>query len=61
MHFFKSLFQDSTLRLIDCNWNMDDIKIFSKKEEELESLIQTIKIFSEDIGMEFGIENVPCL
>ena len=35
---------------------MDDIIQFSKKEKELETLMQTIRIFSEDIGIEFGIE-----
>ena len=31
---------------------MDDIKIFTKNKQ-LETLIQTIGIFSQDIGMEF--------
>ena len=35
---------------------MDDIKIIAKIKKVLESLIQTIKIFSQDIGMEFGVE-----
>ena len=35
---------------------MDDIKLFVKNEKELETLIQAIKIYSQDIGMEFGIE-----
>ena len=35
---------------------MDDIKLFSKNEKELETLIHTIRIYSQDIGMEFGIE-----
>ena len=35
---------------------MDDIKIFAKNEKELESLIQTIKIYSQGNGMEFWIE-----
>ena len=39
---------------------MDDIKLFAKNEKELETLIQTMRIYSEDIGMEFGIENAPC-
>ena len=39
---------------------MDDIKLFTKYEKELENLIQTIRIFSQDIGIEFGIENVSC-
>ena len=36
---------------------MDDIKLFAKKDEkELKTLIQIIRIYSQDIGMEFGIE-----
>ena len=39
---------------------IDGMKIFAKKEKEVETLIQTVRIYSEDIGMEFSIENVPC-
>ena len=35
---------------------MNGIKRFSKNEKELETLIQTVRIYSQDIGMEFGIE-----
>ena len=35
---------------------MEDIKLFSKNEKELETLIQTIRIYSQDIGMEFRME-----
>ena len=38
---------------------MDDIKVFAKNEKELETLIQTIRIYSKDIAMEFVIEKVP--
>ena len=40
---------------------MDDIKIFAEDEKELETLIHTIRIFSQDIGMEFGIEKCSLL
>ena len=36
--------------------NMDDIKLFAKNEKELETLIHTVRIYSRDIGIEFGIE-----
>ena len=36
--------------------DIDDIKRFAKNEKELETLIQTVRIYSQDIGMEFGIE-----
>ena len=35
---------------------MDDIMVFAKNKRELETLIQTIRIYSQDIGMEFGID-----
>ena len=35
---------------------MDDIKLFAENEKELEILIQTIGIYSQDIRMEFDIE-----
>ena len=35
---------------------MDDIKVFGKNKKELDTVIQTIRIYSQDIGMEFGIE-----
>ena len=34
---------------------MDDLKLYAKSEKGLESLVQTVRIFSDDIGMEFGI------
>ena len=34
----------------------DDLKLYSRNEKALESLVQTVSVFSEDIGMEFGIE-----
>ena len=35
---------------------MDDIKLFAKKEKELEKIIQAVRIYSQDILMIFGIE-----
>ena len=40
---------------------MNDFKLFSKNTIELETLIQTIRIYSQDIGMEFGIEKFTIL
>ena len=40
---------------------MDDFKLYSKKDRALDSLIQTVRIFSEDIGMEFGIDKCAML
>ena len=35
---------------------MDDIKLFAKNEKELETLIHAVIIYSQDIGIEFGIK-----
>ena len=40
---------------------MDDIKLLAKKNFKLEILIQTIIIYSHNIGMEFGLEKCPML
>ena len=34
---------------------MDDIKLFAKNEKELETLKHAVRIYSQDIGMEYGI------
>ena len=38
-----------------------DIKLFIKNEKELETLIQTVRIYSHDIEMEFGIDKSAML
>ena len=40
---------------------MDDIKPFTKTEKELEALKQTIRIYSRNIQMEFGIDKCAVL
>ena len=40
---------------------MDDIKLFAKNEKERETLIHAVRIYSQDIGMEFGIEKCAML
>ena len=40
---------------------IDDIKLFAKNEEELETLKHAVRIYSPDIGMEFGIEKCVML
>ena len=40
---------------------MDDIKLFAKNEKELETLIHAVRIYGQDIGMEFGIEKCAML
>ena len=45
------------------NWpiNMDDIKIFAENQKELETFIQTIIIYSQNIRIELGIEKYVML
>ena len=40
---------------------MDDLKLYSQIEKRLDLLVQTVCVFSEDIGMEFGIEKCAML
>ena len=40
---------------------MDDLKLYFKSKKALDSLIQTVKIFSEDIWMQFWIDKCAML
>ena len=40
---------------------MDDLKLYAKNEKGLESLVQTVRIISDDIGLEFGIDKCATL
>ena len=40
---------------------MNDIKLLAKNEKELETLKHAVRIYSQDIGMEFGIEKCAML
>ena len=40
---------------------MDELKLYSRSEKGLNSLVQTVCVFSEDIGMEFGVEKCTML
>ena len=40
---------------------MDDLKLYSQSERGLDSLLQTVCVFSADIGMKFGIEKCAML
>jgi len=35
---------------------MDNLKLYGGNDCKVESLVHTVQIFSEDIGMQFGIE-----
>ena len=38
--------------------HMDNIKLLSHDEKELENLILELWIYKQEVGMEFGIEHV---
>ena len=40
---------------------MDDLKLYAKKEKSLNSLVHTLRTFSEDIGIEFSINEYATL
>ena len=40
---------------------MDDLKLYYRSERGLDSLVQTVRVFSEDIGMEFDTEKCAML
>ena len=40
---------------------MGDLKLYSRSDKGLDSLVQTVRVFSEDIGTEFGIEKCAIL
>ena len=40
---------------------MDDTKLFPKNEKEWETLIHAVRIYSQNIGMKFGIEKCAML
>ena len=40
---------------------MDDIKLFAKNEEGLVTRIHAVRIYNQNIGMEFGVEKCAIL
>ena len=40
---------------------MDDLKLYSRSEKGLDSLVQAVRVFSKDIGMKFGIKKCAML
>ena len=40
---------------------IDDLKLFAKSNNQIDSLAQTVHIFSEDIGMQFGMKKCGVL
>ena len=40
---------------------MDDLKLYGKNKEQVESLVNTVRVYSDDICMEFGISKCALL
>ena len=40
---------------------MDDFKLFSKSEEQMDTFVRAVHVFSTDIGMEFGMKKCGIL
>ena len=40
---------------------MDDVKMFTKKVKELETIIHAVRIYSQNIVMEFGVGKIAML
>ena len=40
---------------------MDDLKIYGKSEKQVYTLLNTVRVFSQDIGMQFGINKCAVL
>ena len=40
---------------------MDDLKLYAKREEQTNTLVRTVYVFSTDINMEFGIKKYGIL
>lgn len=41
--------------------SLDDLKLYGANKGQFDSLIQAVRIFSEDIGMSFGLEKCAFL
>ena len=51
-HYGYNIFDERVNHL----FYMDDLKLFGKNDSEIEGLLKTVKCFSDDIGMEFGLD-----
>ena len=40
---------------------MDDVKLYGKSEKQVDTLLNTVRVFSQDIGMQFGINKCAVL
>ena len=40
---------------------MDDLKLFCKRGEQMDTLVRIVHVFSTDIGMEYGMKKCRIL
>lgn len=40
---------------------MEDLKLFSKSESQIDSLLKTVQKYSNDVRMQFGISKCGCV
>ena len=40
---------------------MDDVKLYASKSDEIDSLVQTVRVCTQDLGMKFGIKKCATL
>ena len=55
-HIFRKYKLSKSQEKINHVINVDELQLFAKDEKELEILKQTMRIYSQYTGMEFGIE-----
>ena len=51
----KGFVVDRGYLLLNHLLHLDDLKLFAKSRNELDSLVKTVKLFSDVIHMQFGI------
>ena len=49
-------FKDEMTTSVNHLWYMDDLKLFAGNERGLHTLVHTVRICSQDIGMDFGVD-----
>ena len=40
---------------------MDDVKLYASKSDGIDSLVQTVRVCTQDLGMKFGIKKCAIL
>ena len=59
--FGYRLTKDTSDNILNHLLFMDDLKLYGRKEEELERLVEIVHIYSKDVGIEFGLDKCGML